>query len=742
MKKSIKYVSIALVGALALSSCSDKFLEEKQNYEQVGQDVYNYYSGALGRINDIYGLWLPNVTSTSTEWKYPSCGDNDYAGTSTEEYAGLSVFVEPETEMSSTSTSNQVMDFFGGQDMGNIQAATYGAIRDINDAIEGIEGSTLTSDEKNKLLGQAYFFRGYWYSKLVKWYGGIPLVDKVLEPSPNTFVPRSSAKASIEFIVADLDKAAELLAPYTAAGGWESSSDYGRVTSGTALALKGRVLTLWCSPLFNRKGDTNRYQEAYQTMLADKSIIDGCGYGLYGEGDPGVNGAAFARMFSATGKNCEAVFTTLFNTIVDFSGLGDAVKHNRWERYIRPDNTGGTGKTASKMLVDLFPMSDGKVPSNSTTYNKLEKSTITYDEQHPYMNRDPRFYRTFAFPGFRWTYKAGGNGDATAMNANNPSYNGGQDYVLWNYVWFYSGSPTDVDNTEYRGADNMAKPSGALVRKKSDDYDVNTSPAYDYRPDGQGAKNGGYAVPFCSAAPLMELRYAEVLLNLAEVACGAGHPEEAVPYLQRIRARAGYTAANNYGLQANLSSDQQACMAAILYERQIEFAYEGKRFDDCRRWMLYDGGAVRVDGAPDSWTLTGWGGNTCTWLGFKPLNGQRRETFIYRYIDDNWVAPDNSFRNDPIDAATRPAGVDLRQDLTQQLEDLKTWYDSNLKYMKRRGDSRYSSTLVEKTMDFRPQYYFLGFAKGVSEHNVGLPQTIGWGDVNTGGMGTFDPFEN
>jgi hypothetical protein len=34
-----------------------------------------------------------------------------------------------------------------------------------------------------------------------------------------------------------------------------------------------------------------------------------------------------------------------------------------------------------------------------------------------------------------------------------------------------------------------------------------------------------------------------------------------------------------------LDGDQAKCMAAIMYERQIELAYEGKRFDDMRRWM-------------------------------------------------------------------------------------------------------------------------------------------------------------
>ena len=738
--KSIKYLSLALMVALGFSACSDDFLEEKKNYDATGEEIYNYYEGALGRINDLYGWCLPEVTAMN--WRYPSVGDDDDAGKSTEEYAGFSQFVNPTIELSSLS-GTEVPDYYENNAK-NVQENPWGTIRNINNAIEGITKGSLSEENKNKLLGQAYFFRAWTYYKFVKWYGGVPIVDKVLDASAEAFVPRSSAEECIKFIVADLDRSAELLKPFAATGGWESSGDYGRITSGAALALKGRVLTLWCSPLFNRTGDVSRYQEAYQIMKNDLATIDACGYGLYGEGNPGTNGSTFASMFATTSKNPEMVFGTLYNTLVDFSGYADKVKNNRWERYIRPSNAGGSGKTPSKALIDLFPMADGKRPTTAQTYTHLDKSSFDYDERYPFLNRDPRFYRTFAFPGVRWAYSAGGNGDATEMNPQNPSYNGGKDYVLWNYVWFYGeGSFLDENNNSYRGADNLGSVSGMFVRKKTDDYDVN-APVYEYRPDGQGAKNGAEAVPFISCAPLMELRYAEVLLNLAEVACGAGDMAYAVQQLNRIRARAGYTAANNYGLQTSLNGNQAACMSAILYERQIEFAYEGKRFDDMRRWMLYDGGAVKVNGAPESWTLTGWGGNTCTWLGFKPMNGQRRERFIYRTADKYGKAADAAYDKDVLLAGggVRPEGVNLMSSTLQDdLQALKAWYEENLVWMQRPGDGR-NSDKTPQYINFLPKYYFLGIKSGVMSHNKGLLQTAGWEDYNNGGaMGTYDPFE-
>ena len=746
--KAIKYFSFGLMSVLALASCSDQFLEDKRNYDNATTDIYNYVSGCNGRVNDIYSWCLPQSTNLSTGQNYlsVSIGSNDLAGKATEEYSdGFSDFVNPEIELSSMGTTNSVPDFFMGAN-NNIQNSVYGRIRNINDCLQGIQGGTLSDEEKEPLLGQVYFFRAWCYYNLVKWYGGVPIITDVLDPVSSSFTPRSTTKQCIDFILEDLDRAATMLK-----GKVWSGSDYGRITSGTALALKGRVLLLWASPLFNRQNDESRWKTAYEAMKADLSGINACGYGLYSSGN-NVNGSDFAKQFLVISGNPEAVFVTLHNNVMDDGGL-DNQKNNSWEPGIRPSNTGGSGKGAGLALVELFPMKDGKMPNLSATvgnigsrtyantYSKLERSQYQYDESAPFMNRDPRFYRTFAFPGFRWAY----SGDPTQKDAHNPSYDGGKNYVLWNYVWYTDKNDEgNVESGNSYGADNLlGSKKGVYVRKKSDDLDVNGSPLYNYGPTTSKV--------YFSQAPLIELRYTEVLMNLAEAACMAGHMDEAVQILQQIRARVGYTADDNYGLQTNLASDQAACMSAILYERQIEFAYEGKRFDDMRRWMLFDGGQGKVEGQPSSWTLTGFGGNTCTWLGFTPWNGQRRERVEFRTADQFGVGT-TMWDGDPLLKAgvERPAGVDFRQaDIDTQLEALKGWYNTNLVTSYKRSDA-YDSQHNLEYINFLPKYYFLGLSSGASNGNNsspsdynggrGLPQTIGWQDYNNGGAnGTFDP---
>lgn len=728
MNKNIRIFSLAMLGIVGLSACSDTFLEEKKNYDNVNAGIYDYYEGANARVSDVYSWCLPTTVSGDT-WNYPSNGSADNLAKSTEEYSGFGSFVNPDDEMN-IMNGTTVPDYFHNQ-ANNIQAAVWGRIRNINDVIRGINGGTLSQEDKNQLLGQVYFFRAWCYLQMVKWYGGVPIVTEVIEPLAENSTPRSSAKACIDFIVKDLDTAAEMLSVSTSQGGWRSGNDWGRVTTGTALALKGRALLLWCSPLFNRANDQSRWEKAYEIMKDDLPKIQDCGYDLY-HSTTNINGSDFAAMFSQSGKNPEAVFVTLYNTIQS----GDTQKNNTWERSIRPKNTTGSGLAPSAMIVDLFPMADGKLPSTATTYTKLERSETAYETEFPFMNRDPRFYRTFAFPGVRWAY----DGDPTMQEPNNPSYNNGRDFELWNYCWYTNAE--DRDNEQQSGyfADNLlGNGKGMYVRKKSDDLDVNPSALYGNW--SASATNSGFTY---SAAPHIEMRFAEVLLNFAEVAAGANKLDKALDCLKQIRQRAGYQGDCGLG---GITADQATCMSAVLYERMIELAFEGKRFDDMRRWMLFDGGAAvsEINGAPQSWQLTGWGGNTCQWLGFTKFNGQRRENMEFRVNNDedyNEGIGGTTKSSDPIlsnDEEDRGTAIDLRKDLEPQTASLKKWYTSHLVRKQKKGDS-YDSNQTPKYMHYFAKYYFLGLPQGALNSDAGLAQTIGWEDSNNGGAnGTFDP---
>lgn len=741
-RKNIITFGIAFMAIAFLGSCSDEFLQDKKNYDYAsGSDIYNDYDGALARLADIYKYMMPDVKGDPS-YQFNSTGNADAQSQSTEEYSGFGAFVDPRTPMTYNSG---LPDYFHGSS-GNIQTMTYGHIRNCNDAIQGIIGGTLPDAQKNEILGQLYFLRAWRYYNLVKWYGGVPIVKEVQDIVAESVTPRSSTKDCIDFICEDLKASAELLAPFTENGGW-SAKHFGRVTSGTALAVLGRVRLLYASPLFNRNNSLERWQQAYDDIKTSIPVLNSCGNDLQNQSNPGQNASGWASLFSQVEGNQEAVFIVLYNTLASTSAA-DYSKNNPWEHGIRPSNTlGGGGKTPAGSMVDLFPMADGKRPASYTGYTKLEASTLNYDinPESPtctpvFMNRDPRFYRTFAFPGVRWHF----NGDPMNDKNNNPYQ--GSAYQLWNYVWYTTAADRDdIESSNNYGADNlMSNAKGLYIRKRSDDLQVNSSFRYAYD------QSNGFKY---SASPYIELRYAEVLLNYAEAACGLAYAKggdgallsEAVDQLKKIRERVGYTSANNYGLQTNLTSDPAACMAAILYERQIELAYEGKRFDDCRRWMLYDGGIQAVDGAPATWTLTGWDGNTCAWLGFDPLNGQRRDNIEYRVRNEHnnglggnsWTVGGTS--PDPLRDVSRPAPMDLSTDIAAAQTRLKEFYDTYIIRKKKKGDP-YDSNKGEYFITFYPYYYFLGLTQGAQSANPTLKQTIGWGDyMNGSANGTFDP---
>ena len=397
----------------------------------------------------------------------------------------------------------------------------WGKIRQINTFITSMEASPLPDYTKRKFIAQAKFFRAFRYWDLVRIYGGVPLVLTPLN---------GVGEAARDSALLPRNKTSECFAQMVAdlnyaianlPGKWPSNSDWGKITSGAAAAFKGRVLLYYASPMFNPNDLTARWQAAYDANLQAKTILDANGFGL---------NTSYQKMWFTEVNNPEAVMVTGYNT-----ATGDqAKKNNGWDKSCRPQYLNGSGSNQPTWeLVRSYPMKDGKMPGDPT-------SAYTYYDSLFYKNRDPRFDATIAYNGCTWPLDG---------NAN---------LKLWTYY-----------ETSTKSTEANASNTGFYCRKAvSEGTFTFNDPQY-------------------SGTDWMEIRYAEVLLNLAESAVGIGKlntTDESYAGVIAVRKRAGIIAGSNnlYGLTAGMSRSQ--LFDAILFERKIEFAFEGKRFWDLYRW--------------------------------------------------------------------------------------------------------------------------------------------------------------
>jgi hypothetical protein len=659
----------ALLITLSLAGCSDNFLEDKKDFSGLNdEDVFGQPDLAAQYVDYLYGLFLPGNNAAIFTWDLAAGGTDDFSQT-TEELAGE---VNWNKEWTSISPLNaHCLTYFGTKPTSSNGNSTWFRIREINKFFEGIDKYGMSEANKNPLKGQMYFWRAYQYYELIKLYGGVPIIltaqNPIFDNTDVLKIPRSSTSECIEQIVSDLDKAKELLTGVK----W-ANSNWGRVTAGAAAALKGRVLLTWASPLFNSNDDTQRWQRAYNANVEAKTILEGEGKSLYVAGGT-AKGVAWGNMWFAEAGNPEAVIVFGFNN----SSAANLQKNNGWEKACRSKTSGGNGSVApTKQMVDMFPMADGKSIVGNPSYNPALF----------YKNRDPRFDKTFAYNGSTWKY------------AENTAYK------PWTYSWTKSGAvnSTTIPNTFTEGANNN---STAIYLRKATNETASNAASFQY-----------------SGTDYMEMRFAEVVLNLAECAIGIGNLAEGKTLIESIRARAGITNGDgHYGLASVSSRDEH--FAAVLNERAIEFAYENKRFYDLRRWKLFEAGS------------------TTARLGVKPLNGTRRTGYYIvakkadgsRYVgtaDPFYVATGNApiINRDPVSFPVTIGGTTIANS-SDYLDYMYTNYFQILE-----KDDLESKTPVNWKFTWYKEYYFFGIYQSLFDTAPYLEQTQGWG-------GTFDPLK-
>lgn len=421
----------------------------------------------------------------------------------------------------------------------------YEGITRSNIVLQNIDAVDMSDELINQYKGEARFMRAIYYNSLLTFFGGVPIYDEsfvVAEGFNNMLKPRSSEEETRDFILADLEAAiASLPAEW-------SNENYGRATSGAATALKGKVL------LYAKK-----YSEAATCF---ENVVKSGKYELYN---------SYSDLFKPTGdQSNEMIFAiqnmggigTDFGMPMCFYMGSRASYGSCWNNVM-----------ASVDFVDSFEWKDGKpfdwdqfIPG-FTTSNTIKEETFagvlnkgTSVVSYPaakdkllemYENRDPRMAYTVILP-YTW-YKG------WFKNAPHDC----------EYFVTKPGTPTPIDGNR-------------LIRLNGNHY------YYPWRKfvpehnmDGELNNRADTPINF----PL--IRYADVLLMLAECYNEMGRTADAVNYINQVRTRPSVNMpALNSGPAWLNATTKEEVFNRIKHERTVELAGEGHSFNDMRRWNL------------------------------------------------------------------------------------------------------------------------------------------------------------
>ncbi|WP_455640904.1 RagB/SusD family nutrient uptake outer membrane protein [Parabacteroides sp.] len=382
----------------------------------------------------------------------------------------------------------------------------YEGIKTCHTFLENVDRvPNMDENLKGRMKAEARFIRAYLFFRLANHYGDVPLFDYALTVEEANTIARSPKSEVIDFVRKELNEVATILPTKQE----YAASDNGRITRGAAMTLLAR---------------TYLYENSWENVA---SICEKIMNGEYGE---------YALFSSYKGLFLpENEYNS--EMILD---LGYLLNMRTWAQMYDgiPLSVGGrvNAFAPTQELVDDYLMKNGRA---------INEAGSGYNEDDPYVNRDPRFEATIVYHGYQWT-----NGQGVTST-----------------IYIKPGSSADAgapNLDEYAGPGQNSTGTGYYIRKYFDP----TAPA--------GMEAG---------LNLMLMRYADVLLMYAEAKTELGQMNEAVwnQTIRPLRERAGFTDAS--ALNYPTSGDMRTI---VRRERRCELAIEGLRLYDIRRWKTIE----------------------------------------------------------------------------------------------------------------------------------------------------------
>lgn len=486
----------------------------------------------------------------------------------------------------------------------------YTSIHQINDAIANLHKAGMSTEKYERYMCEAKFLRAWFYTRLNRIYGGVPVY---LEPITNEQCTKGQESAEYiwkEVVIKDLNDCIDC----SNFPDNTLTANYGRPSKGAAYALRGQA-----------------YLDLGEYALAAKDFekVEECGYGFW-EGE-------YIDFFRHENeKNKEMIFPLQFGEDAGYCDnlqliVGGRDSYNGWSN-VHP----------SSAFVDYYQNADGSEFHWSDVPGLEDWDNLTESQREVFFLRDgyypderckfseaqkSSFKERIAKIGedvFNNYYLPDGNEERIRK-----AYDNRDPRLKATVLTPYDPYDTFKDLKDNGGKTQIGKELRWPFFKEGDDggdYYIGANPSmYIYKK--YNCNEAGMLIDRLRCHtdwPL--IRYTDVALLLAECYVQTDNLSGAIAIVNKIRERA------HMGPTAAVTKDE--VFEAVKYERRVELCLEGQNYFDEWRWGSFK--EMKFQGK-DKYSSSPWWGE---WEG---------HGYPWYYTDDMryWGAPAGECQRNP-----------------------------------------------------------------------------------------------
>ncbi|MBD5236674.1 MAG: RagB/SusD family nutrient uptake outer membrane protein [Bacteroidales bacterium] len=517
--KTLRYIVPLAIAAIGLSSCNSMFREEPYDklpstviwgdehlldeyvlpwYRNMDPGFYTFVTTIMKGLGSEYEPWYTDqLTVGRSEW---------YSG----DYGNILKSMQQDI------TTRARTEWFN----------CYTQINSINTLLQNQD--QLPASVRNRVLGEAHFFRAWYYYTMLRRFGGVMILTRTYDPLVDDVkFPRATYEEMVKFICDEAEEAANLLPVSNTDGA------VGRPTKGVCYMLKAKTYFWVAGEHFqNQEKGWHGFPDNRSIAMLDKAAEEYDRVIATGQYDliP-INGntrdevVAEYRNIFLTKNSRESIWEVQHANDGNFSNSNG----HKLDREAAAPSFGGTvaAYNPTQNHVDEYRMENGK---------RINESGSGYDKKNPYENRDWRFYANILYDGAKW-----------------------KGHVMDLHYTVVDGKEVPgEDLTKYGTSTNAAVSRTGYYMAKflNENQAINTDETYG------------------SSQNCILWRFAELLLDYAEIDFKKGRIGAALEKVNTIRRRVKMPALSSLTWED------------LMNERRVELAFEKTSYWDLLRWNI------------------------------------------------------------------------------------------------------------------------------------------------------------